>query len=126
MMLQYESTINPASPPSRPCIASATWPKECISSISVALRMERASEILLHSIYQKALIFFKAFVTAAILSSTLWLFSIAMEHDSFVDDFPSYQLPFIVDFHGFSMAMLHKSPERSSFGDPSPGSQRDT
>ena len=29
---------------------------------------------------------------------TIWLFNIAMEHGPFIDDFPSYKPPFIVDF----------------------------
>ena len=29
---------------------------------------------------------------------TIWLFNIAMENDPFIDDFPSYKPPFIVDF----------------------------
>ena len=38
-------------------------------------------------------------------SLTLWFFNIAMENDAFIDAFPSYKPPFVVDFHGFSMAM---------------------
>ena len=30
--------------------------------------------------------------------NTLWLFNIAMENGSFIDDFPSYKPPFIRDF----------------------------
>ena len=29
---------------------------------------------------------------------TIWLFNVAMENDPFIDDFPSYKPPFIVDF----------------------------
>jgi hypothetical protein len=30
--------------------------------------------------------------------NTLWLFNIAMENNPFIDDFPSYKHPFIIDF----------------------------
>ena len=50
----------------------------------------------------------------------LWLFNIAMENDPFIDDFPSYKPPFIVDNnHGYvshnQMVNPIKSHEKPSF-----------